>query len=292
MDSNQVIGKALTFIENNLHEPITASDVADAVSYSYYHFHRYFQSVMGETIGSYIRGRRMNQAARELVHSNKKILDIAVSLYFESAESFTRAFKSRYGLPPNEYRKNGVDVLISNHQPANLLDYNFNKYFALAPEIITIPAKYVMGKSFNMSINDNISVSMWENFNEQLIKLNNDTQIQSRFRYGIFEANNDCVPDTFSAESQVHEFIGIEVWDGYEVSFNMQLKEINGGKYAKFIHTGKVDSLIYTYQYIWGVWFPKSGYKLANRVDFECYTERFLGADNENSQVDIYFPIE
>ena len=28
--------------------------VAEAASYSYYHFHRYFALVMGETIGSYI----------------------------------------------------------------------------------------------------------------------------------------------------------------------------------------------------------------------------------------------
>ena len=73
---------------------ITARDAAEAVSYSYYHFHRYFSAVMGETIGSYIRGRRLTQAAWELTHSKKKIIDIGLSLYFESAESFTRLLKT------------------------------------------------------------------------------------------------------------------------------------------------------------------------------------------------------
>ncbi len=114
MNDEQIIGKAIVFIENNLYEPIAACDVAKAVSYSYYHFHRYFQAVMGETIGSYIRSRRLTQAAWDLVHSEKKGLEIGISLYFETAESFTRAFKDRYSMTPTEYRKNGIDVLIGN----------------------------------------------------------------------------------------------------------------------------------------------------------------------------------
>lgn len=62
--------------------------------------------------------------------------------------------------------------------------------------------------------------------------------------------------------------------------------------YAVFTHKGTVDTLIQTYQYIWGVWFPKSGFQIADRDDFECYTERFAGADHDKSEIDIYFPID
>lgn len=120
MEQSRVIGEAVVYIEKNLYEPLSAAMVAEAVSYSYYHFHRYFLIVMGETVGSYIRSRRLTLAAYELVHSEKKILEIALSLYFESAESFSRAFKKKYGLTPREYRKNGVDVLIASH-PAMLV---------------------------------------------------------------------------------------------------------------------------------------------------------------------------
>ena len=118
MNDHQIIGQAIVFIENHLYETITARDAAEAVSYSYYHFHRYFSAVMGETIGSYIRSRRLTQAAWDLTHSDKKIIDIGLSLYFESAESFTRAFKDRYSMTPSEYRKHGIDVLIGNRQSA------------------------------------------------------------------------------------------------------------------------------------------------------------------------------
>jgi len=72
----------------------------------------------------------------------------------------------------------------------------------------------------------------------------------------------------------------------------MELKEISGGRYAKFIHKGTVKNLLSTYYYIWGVWLPKSSLQLDDRDDLECYTEQFLGAENEESQIEIYFPIQ
>ena len=131
MINNQIIGKAIVFIENNLYEPIAACDVAKAVFYFYYHFHRYFNAIMGETVGNYIRSRRLTQGAHELVHSNKKIIDIGFSLYFETAESFTRAFKNRYGITPREYRDNGIDVLIGNRESAQMP----NKTIVTNPEL-------------------------------------------------------------------------------------------------------------------------------------------------------------
>jgi AraC family transcriptional regulator len=167
LKDKQIIGRAVIFIETNLYEPLTVESVADAVSYSYYHFHRYFQAVMGETIGSYIRSRRLTQAAYDLIYSNRRILDIAVSLYFESAESFTRAFKKRYGITPTEYRKNGVDVLIGKHHPMQLDKITGCNYANLLPEIVTFEPKSVVGFRFNMSIEKNNSIEMWEKLNAQ-----------------------------------------------------------------------------------------------------------------------------
>lgn len=68
-------------------------------------------------------------------------------------------------------------------------------------------------------------------------------------------------------------------------------KWFGGGKYAKFVHRGSIETLLETYRYIWGVWFPKSGYELADRDDFERYTDKFLGPFHEGSEILIYFPI-
>lgn len=43
MDYRVQLEKALIFIENNLNNTISVTDVAKAASYSYYHFHRFFK---------------------------------------------------------------------------------------------------------------------------------------------------------------------------------------------------------------------------------------------------------
>lgn len=290
MKDKQIIGRAIIFIETNLYEPLTVESVANAVSYSYYHFHRYFQAVMGETIGSYIRSRRLTQAAYDLIYSDIKILDIAVSLYFESGESFTRAFRKRYGITPTEYRKNGIDVLIGSHQPMQIDKLTECNYVNFSPEIVIFQPKSVVGFRFDMSIENNSIIEMWKKLNTQLAKqkyisMNNN-------RYSIYETGGTCLPNTFNKNSEATVFIGIETSCDSNIPEGMKLKEISGGKYAKFIHKGTVKNLLSTYYYIWGVWLPKSSFQLDDRDDLECYTEQFLGTENEESQIEIYFPIQ
>lgn len=289
MEYNKIIGEAIVFIENHLYEPLSAAMVADSVSYSYYHFHRYFSIAMGETVGSYIRGRRLTQAGYDLVHSQKKILDIALSLYFESAESFTRAFKKKYGLTPREYRKNGVDVLIASHPAVTQDAVSADHYACLRPDIVVIAPKRIAGISFKMSISDNQSIEMWDKLNallstQPLIPLTNN-------RYSFYEAGIECQRSTFHESSETRTFIGIE-WGSGQMPKGMREKQFSGGKYARFVHKGTIETLIDTYRYIWGVWFPQSGYELAERDDFECYTDQFLDPLDDRSEIEIYFPIQ
>lgn len=286
MNEYQIISQAIVFIENRLYEPVTAGDVAKEVSYSYYHFHRYFSAVMGETIGSYIRSRRLTQAAWDLVHSDRKILDIALSLYFETAESFSRAFKDRYSMTPTKYRKNGIDVLIGNRQSAQKCDDSIITYASLSPEIVTMNEVYIMGIRFKTTVSGNESAVMWQQLSNEV-----PSTLLSNKRYGVFEVGNTCSSDMFNTDSEAMAFVGVEIPNDYPVLKNMHVKKISGGKYAKFIHKGTVDTLIQTYHYIWGIWFPKSSFTLAERDDFECYTERFRGVNDEASEIDIYFPI-
>ncbi|QPQ31222.1 helix-turn-helix transcriptional regulator [Lysinibacillus sp. JNUCC 51] len=105
MRNDWLIQKTINWIESHLHEQISADDI-DAVSgFSRYHFHRVFQTSVGMSVTEYIRMRRLANAASILLHTNERIIDITFYYQFESQESFTRAFKKLYGLPPGQYRK-------------------------------------------------------------------------------------------------------------------------------------------------------------------------------------------
>lgn len=105
MRNDWLIQKTINWIESHLHEQISADDI-DAVSgFSRYHFHRVFQTSVGMSVTEYIRMRRLANAASILLHTNERIIDITFYYQFESQESFTRAFKKLYGLPPGQYKK-------------------------------------------------------------------------------------------------------------------------------------------------------------------------------------------
>mgnify|MGYP000939922428 CR=1 FL=1 len=104
MTHSKEIQAALNYIEINLCEELPLDEIANAVGFSKFYFHRTFQSEIGIPVYDYIRKRRLASAASLLLFTNTPILDIALAFRFESQEAFTRAFKSIYQLPPGRYR--------------------------------------------------------------------------------------------------------------------------------------------------------------------------------------------
>ena len=47
----------------------------------------------------------MDLAASMLKDTNKKVIDIAYELHYDSLNYFLRAFKKEFGVTPTEYRK-------------------------------------------------------------------------------------------------------------------------------------------------------------------------------------------
>lgn len=74
-------------------------------------FGEHFNLLTGYTLDYYIKQRRLNYAARELVrHQEKPICDIALEYHFSDQSAFTRAIKAKYGVTPSEIRKEGFGI--------------------------------------------------------------------------------------------------------------------------------------------------------------------------------------
>ena len=61
--------------------------------------------VLGETPGTRQRRLRLDRAAWLLLTSRATVLDIALETGWESHETFTRAFRTRFGVTPSSFRK-------------------------------------------------------------------------------------------------------------------------------------------------------------------------------------------
>lgn len=92
MKYDGIIQKTINWIKFHLHKPISANEIANISGFSKYHFHRIFQTSVGMSVSEYIRMRRLANAAITLLHTDERIIDIALYFQFQSKEAFTRTF--------------------------------------------------------------------------------------------------------------------------------------------------------------------------------------------------------
>ncbi|MFG0257468.1 MAG: GyrI-like domain-containing protein [Phycisphaerales bacterium JB043] len=104
------IGLALRLLEERLGEDVSLEELAQAASYSMFHFHRLFRGLMGESVREYSRRLLLERAAHHLTHGDNDILHIALDAGYDSHEAFTRAFKERFGVTPSLFREERREV--------------------------------------------------------------------------------------------------------------------------------------------------------------------------------------
>ncbi|MDT8719489.1 helix-turn-helix transcriptional regulator [Clostridium sp. 19966] len=112
MDYSHRIQESVDYIEKNLTEKIELEELSKKAFLSKYYYHRIFHALVGEAVMEYIRKRRLSEAAKDLLESKDKILDIALRYQFGSQEAFTRAFKKMFQVSPKEFRKNEGKILL------------------------------------------------------------------------------------------------------------------------------------------------------------------------------------
>lgn len=108
MDRIDRIVTAIEYIESNLDRAISLCSVAEEANSSLYWFHRIFPPLAGDSLGGYVRKRRLNAAAFDLVTTDARILDIAIKYGYSGHEAFTRAFHAHFRILPSAYRKAGI----------------------------------------------------------------------------------------------------------------------------------------------------------------------------------------
>lgn len=107
MELKDYIEEVINYIEDNIHETLTADSISEKIGYSKYYLHRIFQIYTGLTLMDYVRKRKLHYASIDL-HSDKRILDIAIDYGYGSERSFSRAFVKEFGKSPSYFRDKPV----------------------------------------------------------------------------------------------------------------------------------------------------------------------------------------
>jgi AraC-like DNA-binding protein len=101
------MGAALSAIHGDVNTPWTVESLAQAAGMSRSAFAARFKELLGQTPLEYVTEWRMQKAMQLLEQRDKKLMDVARLVGYESDAAFSKAFKRVVGASPGEYLKRG-----------------------------------------------------------------------------------------------------------------------------------------------------------------------------------------
>jgi AraC family transcriptional regulator len=273
------MNNALEYIEENIENDITSDDIAKIAYSSKFHFLRLFNVLTGMTLGDYIRQRRLSLAAKDIMSSNMKIIDISYKYGYETPEAFTKAFKKLHGISPSKARKK--DENLKAIPPISFqisvkgekrMDYKIieKKEFKIAGISRRVTSKN--GENFN------IIPKFWDEIcsNGTCEKLN-----KSATELGTLGV---C----YGADKEQEEFsymIGIE-GDNIQFLENYEVLNVPDCTWAVFESIGPMPHAIQkVWHSIFAEWFPATKYEHADAPELEVYLPGNPNADDYKCEV-------
>ena len=93
----------ISYVESHL-DNFDIKEMSEKFGFSEIYLRELFLKNVNMPIMQYYKRRRMIASAFELLHSDKKIVDIAFESGFSNHESYTRAFRKIFGMSPSRFR--------------------------------------------------------------------------------------------------------------------------------------------------------------------------------------------
>ena len=109
------INRVMDYISQHIDQTIDLSLMSDIAAFSPYHFHRIFTFILGETPNNFVSRVRLERAAQLLQdHQKDSISEICYQCGFGNLSSFSRAFKSFFGMSAKEFRQQSKAIYVKD----------------------------------------------------------------------------------------------------------------------------------------------------------------------------------
>lgn len=269
MDYLARVQRGIDYIEARLDHDIQSADVAREAGISQWHFQRMFKALTNETLKTYIRSRRLAKSLHKLSTTKERIIEIALASGYETQESFTRAFKTAFGVTPADYRRHGSEfTFLRKLQFDREYLEHLHEGLSLEPEFYEQPTRCYVGlqtRFFGVDSEKNNLArklpSLWEQFLERVDEIKGNASDQL---FGI-------VRQTPAQTDALEYFAVARVSDHRAIPHGMVSVRLPAATYARFTHRGPVAAIDRTVNYIYSSWLLRSGMRHSYGADIEHY---------------------
>jgi AraC family transcriptional regulator len=267
-------------IDAHLGDTLELADLAAVAHFSPFHFHRLFTAWMGETLGDYLRRRRLEVAALRLLSQPRTpVLHLALLVGFGSSEAFAHAFKARFGCSASQWRRRKAAERTAQLSKADQALRNPDQAAADDGSDDGAALSTHAEMQMNVKVNDRPPVrvvylrhvgpygasvaAFWQQrFYPYVVQ----HKLQGRPSYGI--SHDD--PDITAPEKCRYD-VCTEVDDSFVATGEGLVTTIPAGKYAALPFKGTTASINGAWKALMRDWLPASGWQLDSRPTFEYY---------------------
>lgn len=110
--------RVLAYIETNTGKPITLANLAATAGLSRMYFARQFRATTGIRPHDFVLHKRIEHAQQKLAATSDALVDIALSVGFQTQAHFTTVFKKIAGNTPYKWRRERLPLLRVRGTPA------------------------------------------------------------------------------------------------------------------------------------------------------------------------------
>lgn len=109
-DKIEAVQKMQDFINANIDEKISLTDLSNVSYFSPWYSARIFKELTGLSPADYIRKLKLSKTALRIRDENIKVIDAAFDTGFSSVDGYQRAFYREFRCNPKEYSKNPIPI--------------------------------------------------------------------------------------------------------------------------------------------------------------------------------------
>jgi AraC family transcriptional regulator len=267
MDTHlQAVLTALEYLENHLLAPLTIQELATVSGFSLFHFIRVFNQCVGLTPYNYLMRRRLTEAAKKLLCTDIKIVDLAMDCQFGSHEGFTRAFQRMFKQTPTQWRERGVrnSWMMLDPVGANYLLTRAQPEFGV-PQIIALDPVDLVGWMVPVENAESDVEAQWKRMVTLVETLSTFRQADGWYRIRILPLEN-AVPASC--------FWGIQRAGKVQSQLGLAHFHLKEGSYLKMTAEKKQPDIAAQWTYLIHGFLPKSGFNPTQPMIVEHYCKQ------------------
>ncbi|MGQ0565821.1 MAG: AraC family transcriptional regulator [Gemmobacter sp.] len=249
--------------------------LAEVAALSRFHWHRLFRAVTGETAAQAVRRIRLHRASVALVQTAVPVDRVALSVGYDSTDSFVRAFRDSYGMTPLAFRKRGeLRPFNTTKPPRRTLMFPVTRRDDPARRLAAMPHKgpYAeIGRTFQ--------------------KLSAIMTTRGLFAHvgGIVAVYYDDIAAT--APDDLRSHAGFQISRGTVIEAPIEVVDLPASRAAVLTFTGPYAGLAAAWDALYGVWLPASGETPADLAPFEVYLNSPMDTAPDALVTEIHLPL-